>query len=170
MQRPEFADHRVLVVGEKTHGIQLLRAVLGIAGVGRVIHVENSGRAIEMLGVEHFSAVFAGQQVAPVNGMPFEVAVRRTRGLRNPMIPLFVMADRAYRRDVELARDAGVTDVLTLPLSPHTILSKLHAATRAPRPFIVAQADRRSTQRPAYFGSERRRRTPRRHRVELTPV
>ncbi len=55
--------------------------------------------------------------------------------LVNPLVPIFALQDRARRRDVEQARDAGVTDVITTPISPRTIVTKLKAA---PRPFIVA--------------------------------
>ena len=138
MERTDFSAHRVLVVGKKTHSIQLLRSVLGIAGVGKIIHVEEGRRALDLLEMEAFSAVYCDHKVGPVSGMPFLVAPRRKDQLLNPMVPIFVLQDRARRRDVEAARDTGVTDVLTMPISPKTLLTKLYAATQVPRPFIVS--------------------------------
>jgi CheY-like chemotaxis protein len=174
MGRTDFSKHRVLVVGPKTHTVQLLGSVLGIAGVGRIIQVEDGRRALELLAADHFSAVFFDQKVGPVGGMPFVVAARRDPSLINPMIPIFLLQDRASRRDVEAARDSGVTDVLTLPISPKTLLDKLYVATQQPRSFIVATEffgpDRRAGARPAYYGSDRRTRKTRKTKVDFTQV
>ena len=75
---------------------------------------------------------------------------------------------------MEKARDAGVTDVLTTPISPKTIITKLKAAVLTPRPFIVASEffgpDRRAKARSAYYGSDRRQRTPRKAKVDFTAI
>ena len=48
---------------------------------------------------------------------------------------------------VHMARDLGVTDVVTIPISPKTLVAKLQVATHSPRPFIVATE---------FFGPDRR--------------
>ena len=92
----------------------------------------------------------------------------------NPMIPIFVLQERARRRDVEKARDTGVTDVLTIPISPKTLVTKLQVATQSPRPFIVATEffgpDRRAKSRPAFHGSERRKRVAKKTKVDFTAI
>jgi len=174
MERTDFLAHRVLVLGAKTHSLLLLRSVLGIAGIGRVVHVEHSRRALELLGLEHFTAVFCDHGAEPIGQRSFVVAARRGESLLNPTIPIFVFKESARRRDVEKARDAGVTDVLTPPISPKTIITKLKAAIQAPRPFIVATEffgpDRRAKSRVAYYGSDRRQRAPRKTKADFTAV
>ena len=174
MERTDFSAHRVLVLGAKTHSLLLLRSVLGIAGVGKVVHVEHSRRALELLGLEHFTAVFCDHGAEPVGQRAFVVAARRNETMLNPTIPIFVLKDSARRRDVEKARDAGVTDVLTPPISPKTIITKLKAAVLTPRPFIVASEffgpDRRAKARPTYYGSDRRQRVPRKAKVDFTAI
>jgi PleD family two-component response regulator len=174
MERVDFSLHRVLVVGPKTHAVQLLRSVMDIAGVSRVVHVEKSRDAIELLASEHFSAVFYEQSVEPVDTVPFALAARRRETMVNPMLPIFALAPRARRRDVEDARDRGVNDVLTTPISPQTIATKLRAAAESPRPFIVAKEffgpDRRGKGRTAYFGAERRVRSGRKIKMDLTLI
>ncbi|HEY0266936.1 MAG TPA: hypothetical protein VGC16_09305, partial [Rhizomicrobium sp.] len=139
MERTDLSQHRVLLAGPKTHGMLLLRSVMGIAGVGKVLHIEDGRRALELLGMEHFNAVFYEHGAASIDGKPFIVAARRSDAILNPMIAIFALAERARRRDVEAARDTGVTDVLTTPISPRTILTKLRTAAETPRPFIVAK-------------------------------
>ena len=174
MDRSDFSSHRVLVLGGKTHTIGILRSILTNAGVSKIIHVEQSERAIDLLGMEHFSAVFCDQNAEHVDGMSFPVAARKSKGMLNPMLPIFALQERARRRDVEQARDIGITDVLTTPISPKTIMSKLHAAVTAPRPFIVATEffgpDRRAKTRAPWHGADRRTRVAKKQKMDVTQI
>jgi two-component system chemotaxis response regulator CheY len=174
MQRTDFSQHRVLLVGAKTHPLRLMRSVMGIAEVGKVIHVEEGRRALELLSMEHFSAVFCDDRLEKVGDKPFVLAARRHDAMLNPMIPIFVFRERARRRDVEAARDYGVTDVLTIPISPKTLVTKLQLATHSPRAFIVATEffgpDRRTKARPSFFGSDRRKRIAKKAKMDLTHI
>jgi PleD family two-component response regulator len=161
---------RILLLSDKNHGATTLRAVLSMAGVSRIVGVEDSGRAMDLLSMEHFDAVFAQDGTAPVDGLGFPLAVRSRKGICDPMIPIFVFQEQARRRDVEQARDTGATDYLTCPISPRTVMAKLEAAILAPRPFIKAPdffgPDRRAKVRPGWHGEDRRVRAPRKVQVQ----
>lgn len=166
-----FENLGVMLVGAKTHPMAVVRAVLGLAGVTRITQVEQPGRALEVLKTEYFTAVFC-EQACMIEGMPFAVAARRKPSMLNPAVAIFVVKERARQRDVEKARDLGATDVLTMPVSPRTVIDKLSAAVHAPRPFIVAPdfcgPDRRSQSRKTFAGTERRARVPRKMQVDFT--
>jgi CheY-like chemotaxis protein len=174
MERSELSVHKILIVGGKTHPILLLRSVLGIAGVSKILQTEDPRRAIELLSTEQFSAVFVGAEIGDIDGVTFPVTARRRDGVLNPMIPIFALKARAHRRDVERARDDGVTDVMTVPISPKTIMTKLNAAFEAPRPFIVSSEffgpDRRARNRAAWYGSDRRKRAAKKAKVDFTAI
>jgi CheY-like chemotaxis protein len=174
MERTEISRLDILVVGAKSHSLLLLRSVLGIAGIGRITHLPDARSAIAALAHDRFSAVFCDWDVERIDGMGFAVAARRSRGVLNPMIPIFALQERARRRDVIDARDEGVTDVITVPVSPRTLMRKLTAATKTPRPFIVAAdffgPDRRSCADVAFAGRERRVRAARKAKVDFTAV
>jgi CheY-like chemotaxis protein len=165
-------------VGPNTNALQLLRFLLATAGVGKVIRVEDATRALELLSVEHVNAVFCDsrvdQAVDLADEKPFIVAVRRNKSMLYPMVPIFVLQECARRRDVEKARDYGVTDVLTTPISPKTLIAKLKTATLTPRPFIASTEffgpDRRAKARPSYFGSDRRKRAPKKTKVDFALI
>lgn len=171
MQRTDLADLRVLLVGNRGHVMATLRAVLGVAGISRIVQAERPDRALDLLGMDQFAAVYC-EHGSMAQDLPFAVAVRRLPSMLNPMIPIFTLASRAYRRDVEKARDLGATDVLTMPVSPRTLIEKLDAALAAPRPFILAPdffgPDRRSRGREAFVGRERRFRVPRKQRIDFS--
>lgn len=169
MEALEYSALKLLLVGGKSFALQTLRAALAVAGVTRIAQVEDAHRAIELLSLEHYDIVFFDQYAAPVDGMPFAIAARRSGTVLNPMMPIFLLHDRASRRDVESARDSGATDVMTCPLSPKTVMAKLTAALVSPRSFIAAPEffgpDRRAKARPTFRGSDRRTRTARKTRI-----
>lgn len=172
MEQTEFSGHRVLLIGAKTHNVQVLRSVLAMVGVGKVVRAEDSTAAIKLLSIEHFHAAFC--ELEAEAQLRFALAARRRDAVLNPMIPIFLLQGQMRRRHLEKARDTGATDLLTTPLSPRTLASKLRAAMKDPRPFIVAQEffgpDRRSKLRPAYFGKDRRKKAPKKTRVDFIHI
>ncbi len=88
------------------------------------------------------------------------IAARRSRGVLDAMVPIFLICSSPKRRFVERVRDLGVTDVIVRPMSPNTAVRKLRVALEAPRPFIKVGdffgPDRRAGQRPPFNGDDRR--------------
>lgn len=170
MERSEFAQLRVLLVSGKTHGAQTLRSVLSLAGVTKITFVESPRKALDLLTMEDFDAVYADDNCGLIDETTFATSVRRRAGVRNPMMPVFVFQEQARRSDVEVARDMGATDFLTCPVSPKTVMTKLEAALLNPRPFIKAPdffgPDRRAKARPVWSGEERRVRAARKVLIE----
>lgn len=162
---------RILVVGGKPGSIQILRTAFGLLGMKHIAVVPESARAIEALRNQSFAAIFCDAAADPYRNMTFPVAARRAHGVLNPMTPLFIVYGEARRRQVEQARDVGVTDVLTHPVSAATIARKLRGALAKPRSFIVAPSfvgpDRR-TQRPdGWNGADRRKRAARKAKLAV---
>jgi two-component system, chemotaxis family, chemotaxis protein CheY len=146
MELESLSDVRVLLVARKGSSTQILRTVFNIAGLTKVTGVDEPRRAIELLCIEHFHAVFF-EGALEHDGMPFALAARRLPAMLNPMVAIFAVFPEARRRDVETARDLGVHDVICRPVSPKTVMTKLRAVLVAPRPFIAA---------PSFFGPDRR--------------
>ena len=172
MEQTEFSGHRVLVLGAKTHNIQILRSVLVMVGVGKIMQVEDGASAAHLLCVEHFNAVFC--ELGAEAQLAFVRMARRREGVLNPMIPIFLLQSQMRHRHIEKARDSGATDLLTIPVSPRTVAGKLRTATKTPRAFIVGQdffgPDRRARLRPGYFGPDRRKKSPKKTRVDLVHI
>ncbi len=174
MELDSLSEVRILLVASKGSSTQILRTVFAIAGITKLVMVDEPRRAIEMLCIENFHAVFV-EGAMEQDGMPFALAARRLPALLNPMIPIFAVFPEARKRDVETARDLGVNDVICRPVSPKTVMTKLRAALAAPRPFIAAPSffgpDRRSASRVAPVpGAERRARAARKTKVTVALV
>ena len=164
MERADIKKLQVLVVGGKPHAVTILRTAFGIIGLNNVSAIVHSERAIQHLRDEAVNAVFCDEAAGAVNGVPFPLAARRAEGVLNPMLPIFLVCSSPVRRQIESARDDGVTDVLVRPVSAATIIRKLRVAILAPRPFILADGffgpDRRGQGRAAFSGADRRSRKP----------
>ena len=169
MDRADIKNLRVLIVGGNTHTVTILRTAFGIIGLNKVIAIANSERAIQFLRDDNVDAVFCDEAAGEVNGVPFPLAARRAESVPNPMLPIFLVCGSPVRRQVESARDDGVSDVLVRPVSAATIIRKLRVAVLAPRPFILAGAffgpDRRGGGRGPFAGRDRRKRTPKKLNV-----
>ena len=174
MERLAIRNLSVLIVGGKGTPAQLLRMALNLAGITNMTVVPESKRALEMLRQDYFDVVFCDEAADKIDRVAFPKAARKAEGVLNTMMPIFVMYSKARRREVERARDDGVTDVLTTPISAATILRKIDAAMLRPRPFIMAPdffgPDRRTGTRgeAGPDGKDRRVRSPRKAKVSAT--
>ncbi len=170
-EKADLKSLRVLLVGGKPASVQILRTAFGLLGMKQVAAIAESARAIEALRSQTFAAIFCDAGAEQFKGMNFPVAARRAPGIVNPMTPLFVIYTNARQRQVEHARDVGVTDVLTHPVSAATIARKLRVALQAPRPFIVAPTffgpDRRGKRAQVWSGDERRKRVAKKTKVTV---
>ena len=169
MAQLDLAAARILVVGARGPTGSMLRTVLTAAGITRIALVDEPRRALDMLCTEAFEAVFV-EGTIQLDDTSFALAARRNTLLLNPMVPIFAVFGGPRRRDVEMARDQGITDVICRPMSPKTVTDKLRAALCAPRPFIAAPAffgpDRRAKERPLR-GDDRRVQTPKKTKVNF---
>ena len=171
MTEADLKRLRVLVVGGKAANVQILRTAFGLIGIRLITAIQEPARAVEALRMQSFNAIFCDAAAGKVEKMPFHIAARRAPGILNPMTPLFVIYSHARQRSVEQARDNGVTDVLTHPVSAATIARKLEAAIASPRNFIVAPTffgpDRRTERSNTWYGGERRKRATRKTRMVM---
>jgi CheY-like chemotaxis protein len=162
MKRVDIRTARVLLVCGRAHSVRVLRTTFGMLNLKSVVVMPTAASALDALRAHPFTAVFCDGGIEPVEGLPFALAARRTPGLLNPMIPIFTLASFPSRKDVERARDEGVTDILVQPVAAAVVIRKLKAALASPRPFIAAPdffgPDRRARDRGVLIGRERRSR------------
>ena len=173
MQLESLSDVRVLLLARKGAGTQVLRTVFGLAGVTQLTIIDEPRRALELLCIENYHAVFV-EGAQEHDGMPFAIAARRIKAALNPMIAIFGVFPEARKRDVETARDLGVHDVICRPVSAKTVASKLRSVLAAPRPFIAAPGffgpDRRAKGRAGMPSEERRTRAAKKTKVTVALV
>lgn len=139
----------VLVVDDNQHMRSLVLGILHSLGV------QDSCDAKEALDgfkkFQHFPAdiIIVDWFMEPVDGLEFVKMVRTGEDSPNPYIPIIMLSAFSEYGHVIKARDSGVNEFLTKPISAKTLYGRIAAIIDRPRPFVKSDA---------YFGPCRRRR------------
>jgi CheY-like chemotaxis protein len=141
---------RILVVDDSPQMRAIIGTVLTAVGVGQVCYAGDGRRALEVLSQAEVDIIYVDLEMPVMNGLAFIAAVR---ALPPPVryVPIIMVTGHSFGPSVFQARDAGVTEFLTKPVTARSILSRLDEVVRRPRPFVVA---------PTYVGPDRRRKNP----------
>jgi CheY-like chemotaxis protein len=147
--KPEAFDNvRILIVDGKPGNARLLRAIFLTLGVTEVTLAEDTGRALDLLAGRAFQAVFCDETVGPLNAPAFVSAVRRSKAVGNPRIPILLTANAPKRGQVERVRDAGVNDLIVRPLTTGAVKRKLLGVLSPTKVFVATES---------FCGPDRRR-------------
>jgi CheY-like chemotaxis protein len=151
---------RILLVDDNPLMLQLLRGVLVAFQMGDVVEAGGVAAAIEEMRRAKPDIVFVDWLMEPLDGLELVRAIRRGDPGLDPYTPVIMMTGYADEPRVREARDAGITEFLSKPISAESALRRLMAVIENPRPFVRTQTyfgpDRRRKQRP-YSGPDRRR-------------
>jgi two-component system, chemotaxis family, chemotaxis protein CheY len=152
----EFKDIKALIIDPEGHSKALLRKLLTGFGVGRIMATNATDEALVMLRREPFSIVFLDEMAGPLKPLGFLRMLRRDRNGSDVTVPVVLVSAAADAGKITAARDAGMNDVISKPVNPHTVERKLRSLLEAPRPFVKEEA---------FVGPDRR--TPRDERRQF---
>src|SRR5262247_3616437 len=95
-------DACILIVDGKASNAKLLRTVLSNLGVRFLTVVRDTTEALDLLSSNQFHALFCDEGVGPLDAIAFSIAVRHSSEVRNPRLPIIMVSNGPYRREVEL--------------------------------------------------------------------
>jgi PleD family two-component response regulator len=144
----ELRDIRTIIIDEKGHASSLVRSLLLRLGVQRIAALHSTDDALKLMREETFDVVFCDEYSAPLNPVAFVKAVRRDLTTKDVTIPVVLISAGASRKQIELARDSGLNDVIAKPVSVDTIERKLRQLVLEPQAFVTAKT---------FLGPDRRR-------------
>jgi two-component system, chemotaxis family, chemotaxis protein CheY len=93
--------------------------------------------------------VMTDLSMEPLDGIDFVRLIRNSPDSPNQMIPIVMVTGHSTQKRVAEARDAGVTEFLTKPVTARGVIERINEVVEHPRPFIRTES---------YFGPDRRRR------------
>jgi len=140
---------KILIVDDDLYISKIMRAMLEAFEVARVVMVANFDEAIITLKNHPFDCLFVDNMMCPKNGLTLAKYIRKSTDIKLQKTPIILYTTRTGLQSVIQARDAGVTEILTKPVSPEQLLAKLNNALFKERPFIATEE---------YSGPDRRRR------------
>ncbi len=155
-----LSECRFLVVDSNEYMRQIVDAILRGFGARTVFKASDGHEALQHLRHATFDVMTTDFVLPCIDGVELTRQLRQWEDNANRFIPVIMVTAYASRARVELARDAGVSEVCCKPLTPRELFRKLVAVTDYSRAFVQSQAyigpDRRRRQDPAYAGLERR--------------
>jgi two-component system, chemotaxis family, chemotaxis protein CheY len=159
-----FDSLRVLIADDNAHMRSLLKSLLQALGVRELHESSDGGAAYAAMRDFKPDFVLSDLTMKPVDGIEFTRMVRRRQDSPNPTIPIIMVTGHTERTLVMGARDAGVTEFLAKPITPHNLISRITEIYDRPRPFVQCEAyvgpDRRRRKKEDYKGPWRRRDDP----------
>ena len=156
-----FGLLKILLVDDNQHMRLLLTEILRAIGVTDVYEAADGAAALRMLRNYPIDIVITDLAMQPLDGIDFVRKLRTGKECRDPMVPVIMVTGHATLRRVAEARDAGVTEFLSKPVTGRGVIERITNVIESPRPFVRAAGyfgpDRRRRDDPNYSGPYRRR-------------
>jgi two-component system, chemotaxis family, chemotaxis protein CheY len=156
-----FRDTELLIVDENEFSRSILRNICNTFRFSEIICANSPAEAHNICDEQKIDLAII-EWSAENTGCEFFIRRLRSQGNgRNFSIPIIALATHCDMEAVAKARDAGITEFMTRPLSVAGLLARITHVFTYPRPFVRAAGyqgpDRRRRALP-FDGPERRRR------------
>jgi len=151
---------RFLVVDDNVHMVHLVKTILKGFGAKYVFEAKSVDEAFERLKHDNIDIVMLDYVMGDEDGIEFVRRVRSDTTSPHPFVSIIMLTAHSERTRVEIARDAGVNEFCTKPVTASEMFRKVVAVIENPRSFVRTEhyygPDRRRRDDPAYKGEERR--------------
>jgi DNA-binding response OmpR family regulator len=144
-----LAKVEVLIVDPDIQISGLISGVLRYIGFDRITVARDGKDALAILRSREIDLLITDWHMEPVDGIRLVHYLRNSPDSPSPYLPIIMLTGRAERQDVEIARDAGITEFLVKPFTAKSLYERIVLVVENPRSFIVTTSFR---------GPERRRR------------
>jgi len=159
--RLRFELLKILLVDDNQHMRVLLTEILRAIGVKLIFEASDGAQALHILRGNPIDIVMTDLAMEPMDGIDFVRLLRNSEDSPNPMVPVIMITGHSTMRRVGEARDVGVTEFLSKPVTARGVIERITRVVDHPRAFVRSQAyfgpDRRRRQEPGHRGPFRRR-------------
>jgi CheY-like chemotaxis protein len=145
----KFELLKILMVDDNHHMRLLLTEILRAIGVREVYEAANGAEALQLLRNNPIDIVMTDLAMQPLDGIDLVRRLRNANESPNPMVPVIMITGHSTLRRVAEARDVGVTEFLSKPVTARGVIERINRVVEHPRPFVKTNS---------YFGPDRRRR------------
>ncbi len=139
----------VLIVDDHANMRKIVNTILHALGIQFVYEAIDGADGFEAMRAYNPDIVIVDWEMPGIDGIEFTELIRKASDSPNPYVPIIFLTSYSGRTHVCRARDAGVTEFLTKPVSANAIYLRLMSIINKPRAFISSRN---------YFGPCRRRR------------
>jgi len=160
VQRLRFELLKILLVDDNHHMRMLLMEILRAIGVRHAFEANDGAEALQIMRMHNIDIIISDLAMSPLDGIDFVRLLRNSPDSPNPMVPVIMITGHSTQRRVIEARDVGVTEFLSKPVTARGVLERIGEVVDNPRSFVRSGdyfgPDRRRRQDPNYAGPKRR--------------
>ncbi len=139
----------ILIIDDDAIMRRILTDALTRLGFTRIFQAKNGQEGIDILWQEDIDIVLCDWVMRPMDGIEFTQYIRTNAHSPDRFVPIILTTGRAELKDVERARDVGVTEYLAKPFDVRTLCDRIISVVERPRSFVVSKH---------FKGPDRRRR------------
>ena len=151
---------KILLVDDNHHMRVLLTEILRAIGVKYIFEASDGAEAVQVMRQQPIDIVMTDLAMQPLDGIDFVRLVRNSQDSPNPMVPVIMITGHSTLRRVAEARDVGVTEFLSKPVTARGVIERINRVVEHPRSFVRTTdyfgPDRRRKEDPGYPGPHRR--------------
>jgi CheY-like chemotaxis protein len=158
----EYSFYRlhVLLIDDNAYMRKLLHTLLVGLGFNSIQEAEDGVEGLDLLKSYAADLAIVDWEMPQFDGIEFTQMVRHAPDSPNRFLPIIMLSGHAELKRVLQARDAGVNEYLTKPVSAQRLYRSIVSLIERPRKFITADnyfgPDRRFRDGADYKGAKRR--------------
>ena len=137
-----------LVVDDNRDVRSMLREFLRCFGAKKFLEADEGADALAIIDHKSVDIVITNWEMRPIDGLELVRLIRRQPTAEKRTLPVIMVSGHSTAANVRLARDQGVTEFLTKPISASELYKRVEEVILRPRPFVRA---------PKYIGPCRHR-------------
>ncbi|HKT52913.1 MAG TPA: response regulator [Caulobacteraceae bacterium] len=151
---------KILLVDDNHHMRVLLTEILRAIGVRQVFEANDGAEALNIMRTHQIDIIMTDLAMQPLDGIDFVRLLRNSPDSPNPMAPVIMITGHSTQRRVTEARDVGVNEFLSKPVTARGVLERIAQVVDSPRAYVRTASyfgpDRRRKSDPSYNGPRRR--------------
>ena len=151
---------KILLVDDNHHMRVLLTEILRAIGVKHVYEANDGAEALQVMRSNPIDIIMSDLAMQPLDGIDFVRLLRNSADSPNPMAPVIMITGHSTQKRVQEARDVGVNEFLSKPVTARGVLERIAQVVDNPRAFVRTGTyfgpDRRRRADPLYTGARRR--------------
>lgn len=149
MALTDLSNLKIMIVDSNVFIARTLASILEAFNIKTIINCQTIENAEKALVRSNLDCIFIDFMMDDRTGLGFIKHVRETEGGKNEQsLPIILTTAVTDIETIILARDFGVSEIISKPFSPDQVLSKMDNAINSPRKFIDVDE---------YLGPNRRR-------------
>ena len=126
--KDDFTGVRILVVDDHMLTRDMVKSILRGLGYTNIVQAENGHVALNKIEEEEIGLVICDWNMPNLSGLEVLQEVRRIRGTKE--LPFLMLTAEAYRENVAVAVQAGVSDYIAKPFTADTLGEKVERILR----------------------------------------